>query len=463
MAISAQDSVKALLKAYYKDGVENLLWRNSPVLKEIKKERVEGKTYNFSTIASATPAVSGDFTLTETLAAEMGQNAEFVVSNDLGQVFSAYTLSPKEVLASKTNAGAYMKVAGAKMFAASEALRKVLAATLYGRGFGELCFATASETVGTTASDITMPEDAIMKIFPGARLVVKSSVEADSTGIEAALVVQKVNGNKVNVIADTSYTLAGTDVICYAGAMDAAGQPLLPMGLAAWLPKIAKRTTATWSSYIGTDFCGVDRSNNVDGLAGAFYEETSSTAKKVEAIQALLTKCRRQGSEADLIVMNDEDWLEVSKEIESSNTYFTQTSTKSKKDAVIGMNEIGASFSTNYIDNVYDDPYCPKGEFYILDKEAVSYIVFTNATKVNDGVAGNNPGKPNVLEDGADLANEPMKLLIDDFVNIKPAQSSTRGPTIQISLLFYGNLIITNPSICGTGLFYDSHVVSTSL
>ena len=50
-------------------------------------------------------------------------------------------MNAKEVAASRTNAGAYMRVGGAKMFAASESFRKTLAAALYGSGYGELCAA----------------------------------------------------------------------------------------------------------------------------------------------------------------------------------------------------------------------------------------------------------------------------------------------------------------------------------
>ena len=34
MAISANSSILAMLKVFYKDGVENLMFRNSPVLKK---------------------------------------------------------------------------------------------------------------------------------------------------------------------------------------------------------------------------------------------------------------------------------------------------------------------------------------------------------------------------------------------------------------------------------------------
>ena len=43
MAISNEQSILSMLKVWYKDGVENLMFRNSPVLRKLNKTRVEGK------------------------------------------------------------------------------------------------------------------------------------------------------------------------------------------------------------------------------------------------------------------------------------------------------------------------------------------------------------------------------------------------------------------------------------
>jgi hypothetical protein len=129
MAISANASILAMLKVYYKDGVENLMFRNSPVLKKIKKERVEGKTQNFSAMYGRGGAVGGDFLVAKNNAATVSKAVEFAV--EPGQLFSVYTMNSKEVQASQTKRGAYMKIAGEKMFAASESFRKTLAAALY--------------------------------------------------------------------------------------------------------------------------------------------------------------------------------------------------------------------------------------------------------------------------------------------------------------------------------------------
>ena len=462
MAISTNDNIKALLKVYYKDGVENLMFRNSPLLKKLQKNRIEGKTYNFSAMYGRGGAVAGDFTKARNLAASVSKNVEFAV--EPGQLFSVYTMNAKEVQASVTRRGAYMKVAGAKMFAASEGFRKTLAASLYGRGYGELCFAPASVSfTQDTAADITLPMDAIMKIDVGSELVIKTSVAGDSTSIKATLTVNAITGTNVNVTPSATYETAATDVICLAGSMDASGAPLLPVGLGGWLPAVGSRTGINWQTYINSKFFNVERKAAPDRLAGAFYVEASSTAKKANAVEALLMQVRRQGSLADMIVMNDEDWLAMSAEIATSNTYFTQTSTKESKKAAIGFDSFAASFSTNYVENIIDDPYCPKGEFFILDSTAVEFDTLTNTDKVEDGVAGNNPGKPDPMSDENNGHEaDPYKLIIDDYINVQAGEADVNGPCSEVTLMLFGTFAVTNPSNCGHGLFYGANPVSIS-
>ena len=462
MNISTNDNIKVLLKVYYKDGVENLMFRNSPLLKKLQKNRIEGKTYNFSAMYGRGGAVAGDFTKAKNLAASVSKNVEFAV--EPGQLFSVYTMNAKEVQASVTRRGAYMKVAGAKMFAASEGFRKTLAASLYGRGYGELCFAPASVSfTPDTAADITLPMDAIMKIDVGSELVIKTSVAGDSTSIKATLTVNAITGTSVNVTPSATYETAATDVICLAGSMDASGAPLLPVGLGGWLPAVGSRTGINWQTYINSKFFNVERKAAPDRLAGAFYAEASSTAKKTDAVEALLMQVRRQGSLADMIVMNDEDWLAMSAEIATSNTYFTQTSTKEKKQAAIGFDSFAASFSTNYVENIIDDPYCPKGEFFILDSTAVEFDTLTNTDKVEDGVAGNNPGKPDPMSDENNGHEaDPYKLIIEDYINVQAGEADVNGPCSEVTLMLFGTFAVTNPSNCGHGLFYGANPVSIS-
>lgn len=459
MAITADGAILAILKTWYKDGVENLLFRNSPVVKEIKKTRVEGKEQRFASVYSRGGAVAGNALVAQAKAAQNVKNAEFIVTP--GQLFSIFSYNAKEVQASLSKKGAYMKVAGNKAFAATEALRKTLAAAFYGRGYGELAIlgSTNAATVAAASAGasvtLELTDDVIMKIDVGSDLVLKTSISS-ATEV-TTLTVTAIDGNNVTVTVGTAdASAAATDVIALKGSMDGNGNPILPMGIDGWLPVVGTRTGSDWASYKTNLFFGVNRSVNVEGLMGSFYYDNTAT-KKSKEIQSLLQKCRRHGSQADFIIMNDNDWLDVAGEIEASNTYFTQTTTKGKRMANVGINKLSAGFSTNFIDVIYDDPYCPKGKFYIFDKADVELWAYTNSDAVNDGVTSNNPGKQNPEEfNDKGKENDNYKLIIDDFISAEPGAMTSDGPAVQVTFMLFGSYVVMNPSNAGVGIFHDA-------
>lgn len=467
--ITADAGIKNILKVWYKDGVENLLVpRNDPLLREVKFTKVEGKEQRFAALYSRGGAVSADFLVAKNKAARTAKNAEFVVTP--GQLFSSYVFNAKEVQSSLSKRGAYMKIAGNKFFAANQAFRSTLAASLYGRGFGEIGLwtsaASADDMVANTAYTLNLPLDATAKIDIDSSIVLKTTV-AGAEAVECVVTgIDEATGN-VTVLPQANYDVANstTYVIALKGSMDgasgAAGNPIMPMGLDGWLPIVNGRkdgeSDTKWSTYIGTTFMGVNRSVAPDRLAGQFYQEASSSAKKSNSVTALLRKVRRAGGVPDIILMNEGDWYELAKEIETTNTLFTQTSEKGKKKATMGFSDFAAAFSTNWIDNIYDSPYVPAGKFYILDKTAIEYFVYTNADPVKDGIDGNNPGKQDVMDaDNKGHEDDPFKLLIDDVLSVVPGEATSDGESVRASINFFGSLAVTNPSVCGVGVFYTA-------
>ena len=453
--ISSVAGITAMLKTGYKDGVQNLMFRNSPLLKKITKVRVEGKEQRFSAMYGSGGACGASFTAAKQNAANNARNVEFAVKP--GQVFSVYTMNSKEVQASLSKRGAYMRIAGAKMFAASEGFRRVLAAALFGRGYGELCVLDSTldsgvSAIATTGTNIHLTSDAIMKVDIGTDLAFKATVAGAEVGVGT---ITAINGNVATVEAKTANisVTPGTTIICLAHSMDTSGNPNLPVGLAGWLPTIANRAGSGWTSYIGNTFFNVTRNVCADRLAGAFVLGASSEKYSV-TLKNLIRKCRRQGSQCDLIVMNDEDFMTFSNEIEATNTFFTQTATKAKKSATVGFENFAASFSTNYIENIWDDPYCPIGTAYCLDSTAVEFWSYTNVDKIDNGIAENNPGKQDPMTmDGEGKEKEPYGLIIDDYLNVQPGSGSADGPDVEVTLQCFGSFVVTNPSVCGVAIF----------
>ena len=446
MALNVSQDIANILKIWYKDGVENLLFRESPVVKQIGKVRVEGKQQNFAAVYGAGGAVSGKFTQAKAKAAEVVKNAEFQVTP--GQLFSCYSMNAKEVQASLSKRGAYMKVAGNKLFAATSALRRTLAAAFYGDGYGVIGNVPSSYTITSSGTQVTFTDGSIPAALDVGSVVqfVASKTASDADATKAEVIA--IEDYKVTFAsAASSVAVTASTLIRLHGSVDNSGNPLLPMGLAGWLP--------TDRTGLSTSFFGVNRSISPDRLAGVFVDSHATNEAKNVTIKKAIKRVRRHGSKADLIIMNDEDFLALSGEIESTNTYFTATSTKEAKKASVGIKEISASFSTNYIDSIIDDPYCAKGRFYVLDKEAVEFWSYTNTEFVDNGVAGNNPGKEDVMNfDNEGKANNPMQLLIDDYISVTPGADSDDGPSVLVTMNLFGSYVVLNPANCAVGLFY---------
>ena len=459
MALNVNDAIKAILKTWYKDGVENLLFRNSPVVKKIKKTRVEGKEQAFSALYSAGGAVGANFNKAKARAAVTSRNVEFKVTP--GQLFSCYSMNQQEVQASLSKKGAYMKVAGNKMFSANESLRKMLAGAFYGNGHGLIGSVAIPAGDGITWSangtqTFTVQGSCAMKLAVGMGVVFTVEVgdESDSLG---PVEVTAINGTSVTfkntTSASISLTAATTYYICYEGSTDASDNPLLPVGLAGWLPYVASRTGETWTTYIGTSFFGVNRSVNVESLAGNFYKPAASE-DAFKTVEELIRRCRRYGSQADMIVMNDADWKTVAQTTSLTNAYVTNGLDKKVKQTK-GTSTLNFAFSTSWIENVYDDPYCPEGVFYVLDMETIEFWSYTNVEKFdNDGIAGNEPGKPEIPDVDGDEKHE-MGLIFDDILNVQPGSGSDNGPDVLVTLSVFGSFVVLNPSVNGVGIFYN--------
>lgn len=449
MAISTEAGILAMLKTYYaKEGLQNLLYRNDPLLKDIKKERIEGKQANFSALYSRGGAVSANYLTAKKLATQTAQAKEFQVTP--GQLFSACVFNNKELLASKSLKGAYINVASAKFFANAESFRKTMAVALYGSGHGELftyaAAATdtipASQAIGSEVS-FTFPKYAIMGIDIGSELEIKTSAAA--TSAVNTLTVTKIDGTTVYAKIATATTTAvslASDVVCISGCTDGSGNPLLPIGLDGWLP--------AGSISSSDNFYGVNRSEARDRLAGTVITAGAGTAK-YEAIEEGILALRRMGSLCDKIVMNDEDFLAMAKEIETK-TYFTKADGGKKSKAVAGYDGFGFAVSSNWVDNVIDSPYCPKGKAYILSSDTIELWTYTNADKINDGVAGNEPGKPDVAASDT-VQDKPYQLLVDDMFTVSPGTDTADGAAALVALNFYGTFVITNPSVNGVVVF----------
>lgn len=431
------NAILDMLKVYYaKAGLGNLLYRNDEFLKRLgdKAERVEGKVQAFSALYSRGGAVSADATVAVNLGSTTAQAKEFNVTP--GQLFSSCVYTNKEVLASKTKAGAYVPVATAKMFAALESFRKTLAAALYGTGHGDLFVLGSDFNAMVVGTDVTQtwPRNAIFAVDPGSAIVYKTNLTDTDASAVAAGTVKSVNPAAGTVVITP--TTAGTPLtgayVCLKGCTDDDGNPMLPVGLGGWLP----------STTIGAsdDFFGVNRSVAPERLGGVNYVAPSGEAK-YKSIENAMLAVQAYGSQMDAIVMNTEDALALQNEVENKTNFLKAPGQKGK--ANIGYDGFGISIIGNFLDRIIPSPYCPKGTAYILDTETVKLWTYSNADRIDDRQGEFDVVKE--VQDSTGLENAPYQLLVDDLFTLNPATITADGAGTLVLVNFFGEFVVTEP------------------
>ena len=456
---TADSALLTIYKTWYTDKrFPNLLFRNSPTLKKIAKNRFQGKEYRFSALYGRGGAVSGDYTVAVANAASMSKNIEFVVTP--GNVFSVFTVTQKEVLASQSKQGAYVKALINRMFAATEGARKLLAAQLFGWGYGDVGQVTAA--IATAATTAVVNWDVAVKLDVGMQINWTNWTTANNTPAVAFTdasfhTISKIDGQTVTFTpASSNGATVGSWIIINGGQDNTAGagSPNMPTGFQQWLPALGSRTGSAWTAYATTAFYGVTRSVATGQLMGWFYKQQPGDLFSDAIVQGLKA-ARRGGGVPDMIIVNDEDFATIVYELQQNMTYFQMTNASPEKkdtnEVVRGLSAFRASFSKSFVDILYEDPYCPRGLCYILDSEAVEFVALNNLQAVDDGIPNNEPGSQSV-----EAISEPdtsFRLMIDDYINTAPNSTSTEGPAVQVSLSFYGNFVVHEPGHCAVVAF----------
>jgi hypothetical protein len=453
MAVTSDAGLLTIYKIWYTDAeMENLLFRSSPVTKAVKKTRVGGRQYNFSALYGRGGAAAGDMTIAVTNAASgTSKNAEFGVS--YGQMFSVFTLTQQEILASVNVRGAYQPAAVVKTFAATDAFRKLFATSLYGMGFGEVGQVGANAGLVTQGASNTIDfvdKSLVIKLDVGSVFIVTNGALPSSPLRSLINTVTKIDGTTVTFTssAGSNETWAATDWVEIYGCRSGA-TPLLPVGLAGWLPTLASRSGANWTTYIGTPFYGVDRSVYPDKLAGSFIlRDKANNEKYMDAVIRGIDAVRTAGGNPQILILNNKDYLQVAQEIQSSRTFFSQLGAgKGKSVANQGLSDMSFATSTNWVDTVWDDPFCPRYTAYIVDENILEFVCLSNVdTPINDGIAANDPGSQNV--NGVSAPDMQYNFIIDDYITVKPGTDTANGPAVQVSINMYGSWVVRNPAHC---------------
>lgn len=457
MQISDSQAIMKSLKVFYKDGMKSLLERDGSAIKEVPFVKVEGKTYNISNIAGRGGAVAGNWVAAKAKAGSRGLQAEYAV--EPGNIWATHTVLKNEIAAGKTHLGSYAPLLARGFYRSTKALRTALAASFYGRGYGEvgiLLEAIASSAVDAEV-DVKLTKDAIVKLDVEQDIVFKTNTtDAESSSTLAGEVIEILPGfSGVKIRVTKAGSASAGAVVCLAGSAFAEGSPILPMGLDGWLPIVNGRTGEAWNTYISQAFFAQHRKVASDRMAGYFYNAPASEKYTDSLINALYF-ARFGGMEPDIIIVNTEDRAQISKELTNLDHYYSATNSKAARKVNVGNEDFSVSAATNYVDLIVDDTFCPLGRFFIGNKSAWEYAIWFSKQDQNkdDGISTLEPGKqePEDLE-SFNFDEGVSKLNIEDYITIQDGVDTPRGPGVTVGLGFMGALCVTDTSAWVTGVF----------
>jgi hypothetical protein len=460
LGVTQDTSVLAILKEYYGvQDVEALVFRNSPVLGKIKKERIGGKYIPLPMAVYGNGAVTSDYTQVTNQAASSYLGVAMQVTP--GRLFASYVLDPEEFLASKPDRGAFMSVFAIRTMLAMDDLRKVLATCLYNTGYLEQGVIRA---VDTNFLYVDVDPSTAMALVPattvgaGSQIIfapTPSGTLRSATAIGISSIVNQPSSGYTRITFSSAYasSVAVGDYLMLKGGRDANASPNAPVGLEAWLPTVANRTGATWTTYIATLFYGVNRSTAPDRMAGQFVQRNSGETYTA-CLLRLLKQVRRGGGVPDLIIVNDDDFGVLMNDALANRTFYQNIQGAVAKDnniATNGITQFQMHFSTSWINLVYDDPYCPKGKAYILDTESVRLYSLSNATKILDKLPiGNEPGAPKADDEAEPTTN--FQFLVDDFYTTSWVDLAS-GKGLRVDFSLFANFAVVAPAHNGVAIF----------
>ena len=469
MSIVQNSFMQKLLKQVYLEGVANNKYQSSPVLAAIEKKNwAGGDVIKYAAQYGNGGNFGSVYNMVANNPTSGAKNLEWEMTQ--GYAFGLFDIDQPEILTSESDTGAYMSILANKMSACFDGLSKTMAMYLYGGKYGVI------DQVKDTGSGITiaatntfeLTSAGALKMDVGTRFVIATAAQADKAvpgsdllGSNSTPVIFTVTAIDDKFVTATASVSGGTvyngdyiELYSARSGSEARGFE----GLADLIPTIADRvkTDTRWTNYIKTAFRGVDRSVNADRLAGQFVKaEGSGDTRLTDALVTLLKKTKRAGGLNNMIIINDETWEQVGKELGlAANMRQLSNVGSNKNRATFGVSELATAFGDAFIDRTVIDPYCTEGTAYSIEKDDLAFYDLGNVSKVLSPVSNGQLGKydiKNVGEQG--IGSEPTaKLNMDKLFTITPGAAGEYGPAFTISANVYGNFMLRKTASAGVAV-----------
>ena len=449
-SVTGDNNVLAILKEFYGEKLEALLFRGDALLGLLRKVRVGGKYVVLPMAVYGNGGLGADYLQVIQKASNSYSGAAMWLYP--GTLFSSFVVDGKEFLASQGDTNAFMSVFSVRAMLAMDDLRKLLSQCMYRAGYLEQGVVQA---VDTNYLYVDVDPSTAMSLIPNMDILFYTFANGvPSVQRSANVATIKSIGNtqsgytRVTFTGTYITTVAVGDYLCIKGGMDGSNNPQAPIGFAQWLPTVGNRTGSTWTTYIATKFNNVDRSVAPDRLAGQYiYRNVSQGETYTEALLRGVKVVRRGGGVPEKLVVNDDDYMLLMQDALANRTFFqgVNSADKGKENQIVnGISEFELAFSTSWIGSVIDSPYCPRNLAYILDMESWALYHITDATEVLKELPLKNEPGSSKMTDGPKPTTQ-FGFLWGDMYTVEPVPLSS-GPGERITFSFYGNFGCNAPA-----------------
>lgn len=300
-------SFQPVLKQHYtNDRVENMVYRDNPLLAMLPKyEQFGGENLKLPIKFGIPQGRSATFSTAQSNKTN-SQYKAFLLTRS--KDYSLASIDNETIDASKGNSNAFLEAATTEIDGAIESCTRSLAIDLYGNGSGSRGQSQAAAT-GTTIQlvdieDVTNFEVGMELVFSTAEGggALKSG-RVSVVGVDRDLGTVEVDALTA---IDGGAGIAANDFIFQEGDYD-----LKISGLRAWLPEVAPTT--------GDNFFGVDRSSDATRLAGVRFDGSALPIE--EALVDAAARVAREGGRPDYCFMSYSKFAELEKALGAKVQY----------------------------------------------------------------------------------------------------------------------------------------------
>ena len=305
MSLDLTTFAAALKQHYTNDRVENMVYRDNPLLALMPKyEQFGGENLKLPVKTGIPQGRSANFVTAQQNKTNTQLRAFLLERN---RDYSLASIDNETIEASKGNGNAFMEAATTEIDGAIESATRSLAIAMYGTGSGSIGQAAASAT--GTAIQLKNVED-VTNFEVGMELVVSTADGGGSVKSGSVTVVGVDRDSGILTVdslaaIDGGSGVAADDFVFVEGDYD---QKI--KGLRAWIPD----TTPT-----STPFFGVDRTTDATRLGGIRYDGSSEPIE--EALISAASRVAREGGKPDYCFMSYAKFADLEKALGSKVQY----------------------------------------------------------------------------------------------------------------------------------------------